>query len=181
MDKRIYLKSYEENVIKIDNKDTILIIGTTQNNCILIRIIINENLYYENLFNNIEYNNILLSIKKNNCKFDFNDNKNELYFKYYSISFLEKELILLRKNNENDKFIIVNEKTVKLLYNFNKKYKTNITDNNSIILNNITMSNEGFKELCNINLKVNVLVLINNIILNINKLFNIIKQYKKNK
>ena len=131
----IYLLNYEEIKFKINDKDSLMIIGKVERNFNLIRIIINNNIIYEVwrlmfFYRNISLFDLIKSvIDTNQYNITFNENKENLVFKTPYIT------ILLHKKTEKEMFNIINEKSVKLLNAFNKKYLVNISDDKIININ----------------------------------------------
>ena len=131
----IYLLNYEEIKFKINDKDSLMIIGKVERNFNLIRIIINNNIIYEVwrlmfFYRNTSLFDLIKSvIDTNQYNITFNENKENLVFKTPYIT------ILLHKKTEKEMFNIINEKSVKLLNAFNKKYLVNISDDKIININ----------------------------------------------
>ena len=93
----VYLSSCEETKVKVDNEMKRLKLGITIDKLIFIRLIINNNICYENLFkfndkdmdmgNNLDIIKLLCRlIKDNQYYFYYNEKKSELYFQYTHIS-----------------------------------------------------------------------------------------------
>ena len=93
-EKRIYLLNYSENTIKIYGKDAVIIIGTTDDKYIFIRLIISKDNIYENVVKvkrkkeEDSFHYILKLIKENKFRMNYSIkknttiNKNIIYFEY---------------------------------------------------------------------------------------------------
>ena len=132
----IYLLNYAENIIKVFGKDALIIIGTTEDKNNFIRLIIDKDNIYENIVKfksrreEKPFNFILKVIKENKFRLNYRIKKNNtinksiILFKY-NIAKRKRPLVqfsLIKKFGDNNKYIIMNEESVKSLYNFNKRY-----------------------------------------------------------
>ena len=188
---RIDLLALKENRVEINQKIAFLYIGIVGTESIFLRLINNEQLFYEGIFSKIEiqrninaddiktiYDWILSIIVFNNFILKYNEDKSQIFFIYNN--FIRnagiQERITLKlnlKKNENDKIIINNSDNLELLKDFNYQYKTNITLYDPIInLQNRSINNQGFKNLCQLELNITVLSLENNNISDLSPLGN---------
>ena len=165
--------NYAENKIKIYGKDALIIIGTTDNKFNFMRLYIDKNNIYENIVKfkskreEKPFNYILKIIEEKKYRMNYGIkknqtiNKNIIIFEYNLVKSKNPlvQLTLIKKINDNEKFIIINEESVKSLYNFNKIYYTNIDDDKIINLYHKYIGDEGFKKLSNIKLRVYKLIL----------------------
>ena len=163
----IYLLSYHEDILSIDNKYNLIQLGFTDKKLILLRImLINKILCYENLFN---LNDIIIKtrmdeiyifymllngIKNKKYNITFNRDKTVLLFEYSNQNILFYDFISIKmdlslKYNVNEKIIILNEANIKLLSEFNSKNKTVLRLNaESIFLSGRKITNKIFKDFC---------------------------------
>ena len=171
----IYLIKYFEQQLKINRKDSLVIIGITDNGEDYMRIIINNKILYENTVyfmskrgvGPFEY--LIYIIEENKFKLNFFENR--VFFDYF-INTRPRQLhnLLLIKKDDKEKFIIGNEESCKLLHQFNETYRTNIGDSRTIDLRNKSLNDSGIQSLFNIRLRLYNLILINNDISNISSL-----------
>ena len=140
-------------------------------NFILLSLINKENKYYESKFSlkeiqhirNESFNNIisisfflysLICFEEYILR--YKENKTEVLLEINGI--IPKQLILKLKTNEEDKIVINNKDKLKLIDDFNIKYSCKIKVNESVLeLKNRKINNQGFKELCNLNLNLIIL------------------------
>ena len=140
-EKKLYESIY--NLTKLDHLISGMAYGITSAFYFLYRkIIINQF--------NLRYNKERTEVS---CEFvDFNPITNSLE---------KTNFILNLKLNERDIFIFNNKDLIDLIEDFNDKYFCNLSaiDGLSVEITNRNISNEGFKKLCELNLKYHALIL----------------------
>ena len=183
------LLSFKEILVLLNDNIAFLYIGIVENESIFIRVINNEQSYYEAVLPKLElqqnyvdmndnikimYDWIITKITYNQYTLKYNEDKSKLlfYYNYFNRNNgrQERKLITLNlKSNEDDKIVINNIDKLELLKDFNNKYKTTITIYDPvIILSGRFINNEGFKNLCQIGLNASIISLDNNKISDLN-------------
>lgn len=154
------------------------------NNILYINLVNKENKCYESTFSLEQIRNsismpinemqnafiwLYSRINLNQYYLRYNENRTEVIFEYndfngYANILEPKKLILILKTNEENIFEIKNKEILKLIEDFNIKYSCDINASDGLFLQltNKNMNNQGFKELCDFNLKIHTLLLDNN-------------------
>ena len=175
------LVSFKESIVLLNDNTAILNIGIIENESLFIRLINQEQSYYEAILPKLElqqtYVNMNQDIKimyewiisqmYSQYSLKYNEDKTKLlfYHNFFNINnnSQERKLITLNLKNNDNKIVINNIDKLELLKDFNNKYKTTIAINDPvIILSGRFINNEGFKNLCQIGLNASIISLDNN-------------------
>ena len=176
-EKNINLLAYNEKIISFNEDKAILYMGMTDTQSLFFRIITKDKDYYEGLFSLLENKNYIERyIEIDNAygwlldeitKIKYNKpesqiilyNEDDNHINYQRIININLDL----KKDKKDIIIINNNEVMKLLNEFNKKYKTFITLCDPVItLYKKHINNQEFEQLCKFELNASIILFNNN-------------------